>query len=409
MTSTLTSNSNQTQNTLRVLKDKRPEMYDENEVDQGEQEQFLRMLQEYYGEVPQKDGTTRDVPVSDASEGDVVRARVVGRMNDMLVLSIGSKSEGLVHLDEFESSMRDAIQAGDTVEVYIEQMEGDEGDLQLSRKRAEVMQAWEKMVQAHEDKTHVRGKIDKKVKGGLALEIQGIEAFLPGSQIALRRVTNLDELLGQEMDFRVIKLNNKRRNIVVSRRAILEEERATSRSTLMAELEKDQIREGRVKNITEFGAFIDLGGVDGLLHKSDLSYEPVEKVSDLVSMDEVITVRVLDIDWERNRVSLGLKQLTDPWTIVDRIYPVGAVVRGKIKNRVENGFIMDLPHGLEAFLPSSDHHEGLEGAVAMETEGMDDGTRILLTVTESDPVERHMTVGISNSPAPLEEELAGTE
>src|SRR2546429_213866 len=217
------------------------------------------------------------------------------------------------------------------------------------------MRVWERIREAHEKDEAVSGTLVKKIKGGVVVDLMGVDAFLPGSQIALRRVPNIDELLGQSFDFKIIKLNKRRRNIVVSRRVLLEAERKTKRDVLMKELQVGQIRKGIVKNITDFGAFIDLGGVDGLLHITDMSYGRVSHPSELVQIGQEVEVKVLDIDWERERISLGLKQLqTYPWKDVAAKYPVGTRVQGKVVSITNYGAFVELEPGIEGLVHISE-------------------------------------------------------
>src|SRR5205809_799252 len=217
------------------------------------------------------------------------------------------------------------------------------------------MRVWERIREAHEKDDPVAGTLVKKIKGGVVVDLMGVDAFLPGSQIALRRVPNIDELLGQAFEFKIIKLNKRRRNIVVSRRVLLEAERKTKRDVLMKELQVGQVRKGVVKNITDFGAFIDLGGVDGLLHITDMSYGRVSHPSELVHIGQELEVKVLDIDWERERISLGLKQLqTYPWHDVAQRYPVGTRVQGKVVSITNYGAFVELEPGIEGLVHISE-------------------------------------------------------
>src|SRR6267143_274249 len=233
--------------------------------------------------------------LSNIEEGEIVKSKVLRVTDTAVILDVGFKSEGAVPIDEFE--------------VFLEHLEDQEGAVVLSKKKADFMRVWERIREAHEKDEAVSGTLVKKIKGGVVVDLMGVDAFLPGSQIALRRVPNIDELLGQSFEFKIIKLNKRRRNIVVSRRVLLEAERKTKRDVLMKELQVGQVRKGVVKNITDFGAFIDLGGVDGLLHITDMSYGRVSHPSELVHIGQEVEVKVLDIDWERERISLGLKQL----------------------------------------------------------------------------------------------------
>ncbi|MCK5489886.1 MAG: S1 RNA-binding domain-containing protein, partial [Gemmatimonadetes bacterium] len=202
--------------------------------------------------------------LSEIAEGEIVKATVLRKTDSAVILDVGFKSEGLVPLDEFRDP--ESIEPGDEVEVFLESLEDQEGVVVLSKKKADFLRVWEKIKEAYDDDRTVPGVLKRKIKGGVTVDLMGVDAFLPGSQIALRRVPNVDELIGQEYDFKILKLNKRRRNIVVSRRVILEDERATKRESLKTELQVGQVRTGVVKNITDFGAFIDLGGLDGLLH-----------------------------------------------------------------------------------------------------------------------------------------------
>src|SRR5450755_891159 len=286
-------------------------------------------------------------------EGEIVKSKVLEIRDNMVVLDIGFKSEGTIPLEEFKD--HPDLKPGDEVEVFLEHLEDQEGAVVLSKKKADFMRVWEKIRQAHESDQPVEGTLMKKIKGGVVVNLMGVDAFLPGSQIALRRVPNIDELLGQKYEFKIIKLNKRRRNIVVSRRVILETERAGKREKLMKELEKDQVRKGVVKNITDFGAFIDLGGVDGLLHITDMSYGRVSHPSELVAIGKEVEVKILDIDWQRERISLGMKQLQSyPWQNVAEKYPVGSRVQGKVVSITNYGAFVELEPGIEGLVHISE-------------------------------------------------------
>ena len=291
--------------------------------------------------------------MGDFREGEIVHAKVLRVTNSMVILEFGFKSEGAVPLDEFKD--RDAIEPGQEVEVLLESLEDDDGIVVLSKKKADFLRVWEKIREAHEADEPVEGMLARKIKGGVTVDIMGVDAFLPGSQIALRRVPNIDDLLGQTFEFKIIKLNKRRRNIVVSRRVILEGEREKKRETLVKELLVGQVREGIVKNITNFGAFIDLGGLDGLLHITDMSWGRVGHPSEVVDIGAKLDVKVLDIDWDRQRISLGLKQLLPyPWTGIDKKYPVGSRVRGKVVSITNYGAFIELEKGVEGLVHISE-------------------------------------------------------
>jgi len=284
-------------------------------------------------------------------EGEIVKSKVLRITEQAVILDVGFKSEGSVPLDEF----KDIPKEGDEVEVFLEHLEDQDGAVVLSKKKADFMRVWEKIRVAHESDQPVEGTLVKKIKGGVVVSVMGVDAFLPGSQIALRRVPNIDELLGQSFLFKIIKLNKRRRNIVVSRRVILETERASKREHLMKELQVGQTRKGIVKNITDFGAFIDLGGVDGLLHITDMSYGRVTHPSEVVQIGSEVEVKILDIDWQRERISLGMKQLMNyPWKDVAEKYPVGTRVQGKVVSITNYGAFVELEPGIEGLVHISE-------------------------------------------------------
>jgi small subunit ribosomal protein S1 len=318
---------------LRVRQD----LYDEDYSD----EDYEQMLSMYEG------------TMSQIVEGEIVKSKVLRVTDNAVILDVGFKSEGSVPLDEFKDPH--SLKEGDEVEVFLEHLEDQEGAVVLSKKKADFMRVWEKIRVAHESDQPVEGTLVKKIKGGVVVNLMGVDAFLPGSQIALRRVPNIDELLGQTYEFKIIKLNKRRRNIVVSRRVILENERAHKREHLMKELAVGQVRKGVVKNITDFGAFIDLGGVDGLLHITDMSYGRVSHPTEMVAIGKEVEVKILDIDWQRERISLGMKQLQSyPWQNVAAKYPVGTRVQGKVVSITNYGAFVEIEPGIEGLVHISE-------------------------------------------------------
>ncbi len=289
----------------------------------------------------------------DVREGQVVRASVLRITESAVVLEFGFKSEGAVSLDEFRDP--DAIEPGQEVEVLLERLEDDDGVVVLSKKKADFLRVWELIREAYDGDRPVKGMLTRKIKGGVTVDIMGVDAFLPGSQIALRRVPDIEELIGETYDVKIIKLNKRRRNIVVSRRILLEEERKGKRAILVKELLAGQVREGVVKNVTDFGAFIDLGGLDGLLHITDMSWGRVGHPSSVVSIGERLDVKVLDVDWDRDRISLGLKQLSPyPWMDIEERYPLGSRVRGKVVSITNYGAFVELQKGVEGLVHISE-------------------------------------------------------
>ena len=289
----------------------------------------------------------------DIVEGEIVKATVLRKTDNAVILDVGFKSEGSVPLDEFRNP--ETIQDGDEVEVFLESLEDSEGVVVLSKKKADFLRVWEKIKDAYDNDRPVPGVLKRKIKGGVTVDLMGVDAFLPGSQIALRRVPNVDDLIGNEYDFMILKLNKRRRNIVVSRRVILESERADKRELLKTELEVGQVRTGVVKNITDFGAFIDLGGMDGLLHITDMSWGRIGHPSEITAIGEELDVKILDIDWDRERISLGLKQLMAyPWEDVAAKYPVGSRVRGRVVSITNYGAFIELEKGVEGLVHISE-------------------------------------------------------
>ncbi|MEA2064140.1 MAG: 30S ribosomal protein S1, partial [Gemmatimonadota bacterium] len=291
--------------------------------------------------------------LSNIEEGQVIQGKVLRISESTAVLDIGFKSEGNVPLDEFKN--KEELAEGDEVEVFLERLEDDDGIVVLSKKKADFIRVWDNIRKAHEDDELVEGTLVRRIKGGVVVDLLGVDAFLPGSQIALRRIPNLDELMGQSFKFKIIKINKRRRNIVISRRVILESEREAQKEKLLQELEVAQEREGVVKNITDFGAFIDLGGVDGLLHITDMSWGRVSHPSELVALGDKINVKILDLDFEKGRISLGHKQLTPyPWEDAAKKYPVGDKVRGKVVSITNYGAFIELEKGIEGLVHISE-------------------------------------------------------
>ena len=327
----------------------------------------------------------------DIKEGEIVKARVLRTTDSSVILEFGFKSEGSVSLDEFKDP--DSVEPGQEVEVLLESLEDDDGVVVLSKKKADFLRVWELIRDAHESDRPVKGLLTRKIKGGVTVDIMGVDAFLPGSQIALRRVPNIEDLIGDRYDFKIIKLNKRRRNIVVSRRIILEQERAKKRSTLVKELLKGQVREGVVKNITDFGAFIDLGGLDGLLHITDMSWGRVSHPSEVVKVGGNLDVKVLDIDWDRERISLGLKQLLPyPWTDIEDRYPVGARVAGRVVSITNYGAFIELQKGVEGLVHISEM--SWTRNVRPPSKLVSIGDEIEAVVLKVDPQEEKISLGM---------------
>ncbi len=285
--------------------------------------------------------------------GKVVTGKI-SQVNDQEVLvDVNFKSEGVISRNEFKES--EIPEVGSEIEVFIEKLEDDDGRLVLSKQKADFVRVWERIHQAFENNEIVRGTLTKRIKGGVVVDLFGIDAFLPGSQIDLRQIPDINALIGQDFDLKVIKVNKARRNIVVSRRVVLEEQRNSQRDKVLDTLDKGQVRKGIVKNITDFGAFIDLGGVDGLLHITDMSYKRISHPSEIVKLGDEVEVMVLDFNDKKERISLGMKQLKPhPWKDVAARYPEGMVVKGKVVSITDYGAFVELEDGIEGLIHVSE-------------------------------------------------------
>ena len=287
------------------------------------------------------------------SEGEIVNGRVVAIGDTEVTVDIGFKSEGTVPLAEFTN--RDALKVGDAIEVFLESVEDKDGQLVLSRKRADFMRIWERVTKSFDTGEVLQGRCVRRIKGGIVVDLLGIDAFLPGSQIDVRPVRDFDAFIGRTMDFRVVKINHPSENVVVSHKILVEEEMSGQRKAIIESLEKGQILEGTVKAITDFGVFVDLGGVDGLVHITDLSWGRINHPSEIVKLDQTINVVVLDFDQEKKRISLGYKQLQPhPWENIQDKYPVGTKVVGKVVSLADYGAFVEIEKGIEGLIHISE-------------------------------------------------------
>ena len=293
--------------------------------------------------------------LNEIEEKEIVTGRVVSVDEDYVVVDIGFKSEGMVQTNEFPDEVVENLQPGDEVDVFLDQVEDQEGQLILSRRKADILHAWETIERAAETGEIVEGKIQRRIKGGMVADIMGIDAFLPGSQIDVRPVRDFDAYVGKTMEFQVVKLNMSAENVVVSHRALIESDLEEQREEILETIEEGQVLEGIVKNITDFGVFIDLGGVDGLLHITDLSWGRVEHPEEIVSLDQQLNVAVIDFDEETKRVSLGLKQLQPhPWEEIDLKYPENIQVQGRVVSIADYGAFIELEKGVEGLIHISE-------------------------------------------------------
>ena len=289
----------------------------------------------------------------DISEHQLIDGRVVGMNDRDVLIDIGFKSEGIIDRSEFKDDNLPAI--GDQVEVYLEYLEDSSGNTILSKEKADFMLRWKSLREAYEQEHIIKGKIVRRIKGGMIVDLGVVQAFLPGSQLDVRPITDFDVYIDKEIELRIVKLNEARKNIVVSHKMIIEESLVEQRQALFEEIEVGSIMEGRVKNITDFGVFVDLGGIDGLLHITDLSWGRVNHPSELIELNDDITVKVIEYDADRKRVSLGLKQLTPhPWEEVEIKYPIGSIVKGTIVSLTNYGAFIEIEPGVEGLIHVSE-------------------------------------------------------
>jgi len=323
---------------------KRPQrgkqMFSNDEREYGE-EQYNNLIKLYEG------------TLGKINEGEIVTGRVVAIGDTEVSVDIGFKSEGTVPLAEF--TRPDELKVGATIEVFLESVEDKDGQLVLSRKRADFMRIWERVTKSFETGEVLQGRCVRRIKGGIVVDLLGIDAFLPGSQIDVRPVRDFDAFIGRTMDFKVVKINHPSENVVVSHKVLVEEEMMGQRKAILDKLEKGQILEGTVKAITDFGVFVDLGGVDGLVHITDLSWGRINHPSEIVKLDQSINVVVLDFDMEKKRISLGYKQLQPhPWDNIQDKYPVGTKVTGKVVSLADYGAFVEIEKGIEGLIHISE-------------------------------------------------------
>jgi small subunit ribosomal protein S1 len=348
-------------------------------------EDFAKMLEESFAE----GGTP--------SEGSVVKGKVVGIEKDMAVIDVGAKTEGRVALREFAAPGRPAdIKVGDTVEVYLERVENALGEAVLSRDKARREESWGKLEKAFNANEKVQGVIFNQVKGGFTVDLDGAVAFLPRSQVDIRPIRDVSPLMNQPQPFQILKMDRRRGNIVVSRRTVLEETRAEQRQELVQNLEEGQVIEGVVKNITDYGAFVDLGGIDGLLHVTDIAWRRVNHPTEVLTIGQHVKVKIIKINHETHRISLGMKQLQDdPWQGIEAKYPVGAKFKGRVTNITDYGAFVELEPGIEGLIHVSEMswtkknvHPGKIVSTSQEVE---------VQVLEVDPVKRRISLGLKQT------------
>jgi len=328
-------------------------------------------------------------------EGTITEGRVVAQTKDKVIVDIGYKSEGMIPRDHFTSEELQNLKVGDRLQVYIEECEDADGNLVLSKEKADKMKIWEELEKLYNEEKSIEGKIVSRIKGGMMVDI-GVKAFLPGSQIDLHPVRDLDGLVGKTFPLKIIKINHRRGNVVVSRRVLLEETRDKKRQTTLATLKEGQLIQGTVKNITDYGSFIDLGGIDGLLHITDMSWGRVGHPSELFTVGDKAEVTVLKYDRETGRISLGLKQKTaDPWTNVAGKYPIGTRVRGRVVSLTDYGAFVELEPGVEGLVHVSEMswtHEVRHPSRVVAV-----GDQVEAAVLNVDPASRKISLGMKQT------------
>ncbi len=299
-----------------------------------------------------KENTEEEGTISSMEVGQILKGSIVELTPDFVVVDVGLKSEGLIPVSEFNDL--NELQLGNEIEVYLDRTEGEDGQIVLSREKARRQRQWEYIIDHCEEGSIVEGKVIRKVKGGLMVDI-GMEAFLPGSQIDNKRIKNLDDYVDKTYDFKILKINIERKNIVVSRRELLEEERSSKKAELLEKIQEGEVLKGTVKNITDFGVFLDLDGIDGLLHITDMTWKRIKHPSEMVQLNDELEVMILHIDKEKGRVALGLKQKeTNPWEEIESRYPPGTKVKGKIVNLVPYGAFIEIEAGIEGLIHVSE-------------------------------------------------------
>jgi small subunit ribosomal protein S1 len=331
------------------------------------------------------------------SEGTVVKGKIVGIEKDMAVIDVGAKTEGRVALREFAAPGRQAdLKVGDTVEVYLERVENALGEAVLSRDKARREESWGKLEKAFNSQEKVSGVIFNQVKGGFTVDLDGAVAFLPRSQVDIRPIRDVTPLMNVPQQFQILKMDRRRGNIVVSRRTVLEETRAEQRQELVQNLEEGQVIDGVVKNITDYGAFVDLGGIDGLLHVTDIAWRRVNHPTEVLNIGQQVKVKIIKINHETHRISLGMKQLLDdPWQGIEAKFPVGARMKGRVTNITDYGAFVELEPGIEGLIHVSEMswtkknvHPGKIVSTSQEVE---------VQILEVDPVKRRISLGLKQT------------
>ena len=304
-------------------------------------------------DIPEEVQNRYQSSLKEISENEIITGRIIGINEKDVLVDIGFKSEGIISRNEFDKTNLPEI--GQKLEVYLEKIEDESGKTVLSKEKAEFLSRWKDLRDIHETGKIIKGHIIRRIKGGMVVDLGGVQAFLPGSQIDIRPIKDFDQYIDQDIDLRVVKFNEMRKNVVVSHKAIIEDSLAEQREELFSKLEVGSVLDGRVKNITDFGVFVDLGGIDGLLHITDISWGRVNHPSEIINLDDTLTVKIIDFDEEKRRVSLGLKQLTPhPWENIKTDYPEGSTVKGKVVSMTNYGAFIEIEPGIEGLIHVSE-------------------------------------------------------
>ncbi len=354
------------------------------------------LLQVELGDINENPAALDDVLQDQKSgfkAGTILKGHVIGRSGDDVLVDVGLKSEGAIHKNEWDDV--DSLDVGDEVDVWLEPIESDSGSIVLSKRKADRMLNWQRIVATNKEGDNVTGRVMRKIKGGLLVDI-GVPVFLPASQVDVRRQGDIGELIGQEIRAKILKIDTDRRNIVISRRELIEADRNAAKEKLMAEIEVGQVREGQVKNIANFGVFVDLGGIDGLLHITDMSWERVGHPSEIVKVDELIKVKVLNIDKEKEKIALGLKQLRDnPWDNVEENYPLKSRTKGEVVNITNYGAFVKLQPGVEGLVHISEM--SWTRRINHPSELLSVGQEVEVVVLDVNRTKREISLGIKQT------------
>ena len=348
-----------TENNEKINKDQK---YEKPQLDYLTAELFNNVRQVTYGELEENQEAVElseeihnryKSSLTEITENEIITGRIIGINEKDVLVDIGFKSEGIISRNEFSENNLPDI--GEKLEVFLEKIEDESGKTVLSKEKAEFLNRWKDLRNIHETGEIIKGKIIRRIKGGMVVDLGGVQAFLPGSQIDIRPVKDFDQYINKEIDLRVVKFNEMRKNVVVSHKAIIEDTLAEQRDELFSKLEVGSVIDGRVKNITDFGVFVDLGGIDGLLHITDLSWGRINHPSEIINMDDTLTVKIIDFDQDKKRVSLGLKQLTPhPWENIQSQYPEGSSVSGKVVSMTNYGAFIEIKPGIEGLIHVSE-------------------------------------------------------